>query len=213
MQSDGNLVLYGPDGAALWSTGTSGEDCSANQCLAVFQTDGNLVVYNGSTPLWSSGTSGRPDAELLLSAQSPQLQILGGDQSMLWANVYAFGAGNFTLNQNTSVDFYSLTLAMQGDGNLVLYGPDGTPLWDTGTFGQDCGTNQCYVTFQSDGNLVVYNGSTPLWSSGTSGDPGAQLVLYPDSPEIEIIGSDQSVLYANARQLRANQKRGSTRHR
>jgi hypothetical protein len=34
------------------------------------------------------------------------------------------------------------------------------------------------VIMQGDGNLVVYSSSgSPLWSSGTSGNPGASLVL------------------------------------
>mmetsp|Transcript_30629 Transcript_30629/g.61507 ORF Transcript_30629/g.61507 Transcript_30629/m.61507 type:complete len:165 (-) Transcript_30629:101-595(-) len=50
--SDGNLVLYGPGGKALWSSGTGGHP----QAHVSFQkSDGNLVVYNGLTALWSSG--------------------------------------------------------------------------------------------------------------------------------------------------------------
>jgi len=33
---------------------------------------------------------------------------------------------------------------------------------------------------QGDGNLVVYDGSTPEWASGTSGFPGAYLSLGND---------------------------------
>lgn len=86
---------------------------------------------------------------------------------------------------------------MQSDGNLVLYQPDWTAIWSTGTYGQDCGSDQCFVTFQNDGNLVVYNGSTPLWSSGTFGNAGAELVLPAQTPQLEIIGSNQAVLWSN----------------
>lgn len=57
MQSDGNLVVYGPTGAR-WSSGTDGHPGA----YATMQTDGNLVIYQGSTALWSSGTSGHPGA-------------------------------------------------------------------------------------------------------------------------------------------------------
>ena len=41
VQSDGNVVLYGPDGVASDSTGTAGGD---GQELRV-QEDGNVVLY------------------------------------------------------------------------------------------------------------------------------------------------------------------------
>lgn len=46
--------------------------------------------------------------------------------------------------------------------------------------GTACTTAGCYWTFQSDGNLVVYDASNnPLWASNTSGHPGAVLYLSP----------------------------------
>jgi hypothetical protein len=86
MQSDGNLVLRGPDGSSLWASNTWGHpgssatlqtdgnlvirDSSGNVLWAsnvygqgastlTLQTDGNLVVYkNGGAAVWSTGTSG-----------------------------------------------------------------------------------------------------------------------------------------------------------
>ncbi len=55
------------------------------------------------------------------------------------------------------------SLQMQGDGNLVLYTAGGTALWHTSTGGQ-AGAR---LALQDDGNLVVYQGGTALWNSGT----------------------------------------------
>lgn len=53
-------------------------------------------------------------------------------------------------------------LAMQGDGNLVLYNGAGTPVWRTGTSGTGSSN---YLVMQNDGNIVVYTaGGTPVWS-------------------------------------------------
>lgn len=61
-QSDGNLVLYGPQGP-LWSTSTNGQTVG----FCAMQGDGNFVVYDKSTrPRWASHTAGHPAASLLV---------------------------------------------------------------------------------------------------------------------------------------------------
>ena len=119
----------------------------------------------------------------------------------LGVTIYAATYSSLTIPQNTSVQIgapsENLSLAMQSDGNLVLY-QNGTALWNTGTWGQNCGTNQCQADFQSDGNFVVYNGSTALWNSQTSGNTGAVLILTDQLPHIEIVATNQSILWANA---------------
>jgi hypothetical protein len=58
---------------------------------------------------------------------------------------------------------------MQGDGNLVVYRYDPTlghdvPAWASNTSEHP----GAYVVVQSDGNLVIYNGRWPIWSSNTN---------------------------------------------
>ena len=68
-------------------------------------------------------------------------------------------------------------LAMQTDGNLVLY-RRGYPLWASGTNGHA----GAYAVMQTDGNLVVYpaGGGKALWSAGTVGHAGAYAVVQSD---------------------------------
>jgi cell wall-associated NlpC family hydrolase len=86
MQTDGNLVLYGPTGP-LWAT-HSNSPAAANAVL-VNQGDGNLVIYTADrrSAVWASRTNGK-------------------------------GAGR---------------LVMQSDGNVVLYNNAGQPTWTTYT--------------------------------------------------------------------------------
>jgi D-alanyl-D-alanine carboxypeptidase/D-mannose binding lectin len=61
MQTDGNLVVYGPNGAR-WFTGTS-----TSSGRLVMQADGNLVVYDSANGAhWNSGTRGYNGAWLVL---------------------------------------------------------------------------------------------------------------------------------------------------
>ena len=57
-QPDGNLVLYGPQGNAIWATGTNGTGAD----LFTVQTDGNVVLYDRKKAVWATDTSGHPGA-------------------------------------------------------------------------------------------------------------------------------------------------------
>lgn len=82
-------------------------------CLCM-QSDGNLVIWDGPNPIWSSGTWGQPGAELFLQ---------GDGNLVLWRNGVAIW--------NTAV--YSggeRVLSMQDDGNLALYA-NGVARWSS----------------------------------------------------------------------------------
>ena len=80
MQSDGNLVLYGPDGA-LWHTVTYG---SGSDNHASLQTDGNFVVYTADgTPVWNSNTANHPGSFLALQNDG-NLVIYGASGAAIW---------------------------------------------------------------------------------------------------------------------------------
>ena len=68
-------------------------------------------------------------------------------------------------------------LVLQSDGNLVLYGENGTiALWSSDTW--NSGSNR--LIMQSDGNLVLYNNEGAVWSSGTTGQGANRLVVQDD---------------------------------
>ncbi|NES87834.1 MAG: hypothetical protein F6K08_01750 [Okeania sp. SIO1H6] len=57
-------------------------------------------------------------------------------------------------------------MAMQADGNLVIYADGGRVLWASNTHGNP----GAFLAIQQDGNVVVYtNRGVPLWSTGTNG--------------------------------------------
>jgi hypothetical protein len=69
----------------------------------------------------------------------------------------------------------SYELVMQGDGNLVIYGPSGYT-WASWTQGN----NGAAVVMQGDGNLVIYGANGAIWWTNTQPNPGAWLYLRND---------------------------------
>ncbi len=177
MQGDGNVVLYGPSGAA-WASRTS-----IPGTRLVMQGDGNLVAYTpADVAVWSSRSSGA-GARLVLQDDGNAVVYDGSDRP-LWATAtgvqqappteLAPGA-RLTPGERLSTTGGRHILVMQDDGNLVLYGPGG-PTWASRTSSPGAS-----VVMQSDGNLVAYSTSgAPVWQSRTGGNAGARAVLQSD---------------------------------
>lgn len=55
-------------------------------------------------------------------------------------------------------------VVMQGDGNIVIYGPSRQVFWASARFGREV-----QLKMQDDGNLVAYAASTVIWQSATNG--------------------------------------------
>lgn len=74
-QTDGNFVAYSGS-RAVWASNSFSSCASA--CVAAFQSDGNMVLYHSGNAYWSTRTYGHPNAQLVVSTQSPYLQIADG---------------------------------------------------------------------------------------------------------------------------------------
>jgi hypothetical protein len=147
------------------------------------QTDGNLVLYRGTTALWSTNTSGKPVTEAVMQPDG-NLVLYDAQGHPLWYSGTNGHPGAY--------------LAVQDDGNVVLYVGSGVvkpiAIWATNTVdpslfppeqlspGQSITSrNGRYIfTLQTDGNLVLYQGTTPLWSTNTSGKLVKEVVMQAD---------------------------------
>jgi len=83
----------------------------------VYQVDGNLVLYQGSNPLWASATYGTTPGFVAMQAD-----------------------GNFVVYDSTGAVWASNTwghprafLVVQDDGNTVIYSTGSSPLWAANT--------------------------------------------------------------------------------
>jgi hypothetical protein len=174
MQADGNLVLYGTGGQVLWYSNTR----TLGGTHFNLQNDGNMVILkDDGTPVWSIYTGvitpppppappppsalGAGQAlyinQYLLSPAGKYQLILQPDGNM----VEYLTAGHVPVWQSNTYGQPSNHLAMQSDGNLVLYGSSSQVLWYTNT--RTLGGT--HVSLQDDGNLVMANAAgTPVWS-------------------------------------------------
>ena len=121
---------YQPSSSAPSGCGSLGVNVSlgVNQSLLscdgrfnlILGGDGNLVLYEGSTPLWASNTAGQASAKAIMQGDGNFVIYTAGG-SPVWAS-------NTSGNSGAS-------LAVQNDGNVVIYSSGGAALWSTGTAG------------------------------------------------------------------------------
>ncbi|WP_433304563.1 hypothetical protein ACQP2F_15435 [Actinoplanes sp. CA-030573] len=83
MQTDGNLVLYGPRGAE-WSTGTWGSGAN----LAIMQPDGNFVVYAPNSAKFDTQTWGNPNAKLAVQDDGNVVVYAANNGPAKWSSKY-----------------------------------------------------------------------------------------------------------------------------
>jgi hypothetical protein len=149
---------------------------SANKAyIFVMQKDGNAVLYKGRTALWGTMTTTK-GASIALQSDGNLVVFLG--RKAIWTS--------------RTYGHKPAGLWVQDDGNLVIYNTAKKPYWSRWTVIETLGANQLLkpgqllysrnsrfrLQMQYDGNLVlVQNGRTVLWSSGTGRHKGAFAVM------------------------------------
>jgi hypothetical protein len=81
MQTDGNLIMYGPGYHVLWGSGTGGNPGA----YLGLQSDGNMVVYSSSGhALWASNTGGQSLSYLVMQTDG-NLVAYNTSNAAIWA--------------------------------------------------------------------------------------------------------------------------------
>lgn len=197
LQEDGNLVIYTQAmDRALWQTGTvvlpprisGGQTLYSGGSVVsedgrhrlTMQSDGNLVLYRSGSARWWTGTA-TPGSRAVMQADG-NLVVYDSSNRALWQS----GTGGNT----------NAFLALQDDGNLVIYSADvSRALWHTNTVlyphrllpGQTLASGKEIrspderhrLLMQTDGNLVVYGPNGARWSTGTF-VAGSRAVMQTD---------------------------------
>jgi hypothetical protein len=121
---NGARAIYGAVTAPLpRDTLQSGAQLTGGQALTsnngrfrlTYQGDGNLVLYDGNTPVWASRTGGTSVGRAEMQSDG-NFVIYDGQGTPRFATATPGNAGAF--------------LVVQGDGNVVVYRPNGQPVWD-----------------------------------------------------------------------------------
>ncbi len=178
IQDDGDLVCKSGT-TVVWRTRTGG-NAGAKLCIT---RNKNLKIYSASkTELWSfdMGHAFEVASDVGYIFTGNTLRALKssanlyGHQKAMFGGFYYYGGFALFSDDDTS------KLAMQTDGNLVLY--KGNAVWSSGTFGY---TN-AYCGLLSNGNLCVYDSNNnQIWNSGTT-DTNCQFVRVLNSGYVVI---------------------------
>jgi hypothetical protein len=180
MQTDGNLVMYEPNGRWRWQSSTVGNAGA----FAIMQGDGNFVVYRADgVPLWDAFTAGAGRGGDRVVLQDDGNLVIYGPAGSTWATFTSWypdqiaAGGTLVPGQNLQSPNGQYLLKMQTDGNLVMYRPDGQWMWHTNTAGQAVSG----LSVQGDGNLVMYRpGGGWAWQSSTPNRTGVVLKVQDD---------------------------------
>lgn len=177
MQPTGDVtVTLTSTGRTIWSFGTSGHAGAS----AVLHDDGDFVVSDANGKVVkATNTGGHPVGDFTLTMLDTSDLVILGPAKHLWWSSHTL---NSVLNPNELLEAgqYLLSsdrhdeLLMQTDGNLVILDlTSGDTIWETAT-----DIENSHVIMQSDGNLAIYGPyGKLLWSSNTSGHPGAIATL------------------------------------
>jgi hypothetical protein len=189
----------------VWWTGTTGIVPGA----ARMQVDGNFVVYDsaGRAP-WHTYTFGNPGAYLSMQ-NNGAIVVYSASGARLWSSPVPPnevntppGGGGTTPSVDTLAAggrLYPGQAVQSLDRRFALtYQTDGNlVLYGPGgaRWSTQVFSSPGYAEMQVDGNFVVYaSNGTPVWASGTSGARGATLVVHNDG-QVDIRSSQGIVVW------------------
>ncbi len=100
-------------------------------------------------------------------------------------------------NQYILSDDGRFVLMMQGDGNLVIYGPGRRAYWASNTGGN----SGAFLAVQGDGNIVIYTSAyRPIWASHTYGKGTQRLVMQGDGNLVAYTPADNPIWASHSSQ-------------
>lgn len=178
-------------------------ESSNKEYKLIYQTDGNLVLYNAKgKALWSSGTAGQ-------TAWKTYMQPDG--------NFVVYKAFHQPVWASNTEKHTNCKLVLEDNGSLVIYDENNMKLWSV-LDSKSCGNAfyaeaNSYLTphdyllslngkymllYQEDGDLVLYDEEgKALWSSKTKGQPAWRTYMQPDGNFVVYKGFHKPIWASN----------------
>ena len=151
---------------------------ATNECLQTAQSRAQIALGQEPTPT--------PEAT------APGNEVAAGRDVGLTQNLGKSVASQTTMPEGSFLQSADgrWRAVMQGDGNLVIYGPSGA-IWASNTNG--VGTPSFRLVMQSDGNLVVYDADRATWATSTNGrGVGPYTLVMQDDANLVLYDSRQT---------------------
>ncbi|MGC0379688.1 hypothetical protein [Streptomyces sp. SAI-229] len=170
-------------GTARSSSGTASAD-SAQAAAPVKATA--TPVKATATPVKATATPVKATATPVKATATPVKAVAAKRD---WGTRVV--SATTVLGPGRSVASDRMTITMRTDGDLVITDENGTVRWSSHTRGTGY-----KAVFQDDGHFVVYGqDNRTAWSSGTAGNPGAQLVIQADG-NVTVMSAGGAVLWS-----------------
>jgi hypothetical protein len=168
-QEDGNLVVYDSQNTAIWSSGLKGP--TARRCI--MQEDGNLTQHPAgyNQVLWSTQTKGNKGAYALLQDDGV-LTVVNQNNQIIWRSMAA--KAKTPAKAAATTQTASAKSGAAGADRLVAEQELLPTKFITSANGK------YKLIQQEDGNLVIYQGNRPTWSTGTNGRKIQRCVMQKD---------------------------------
>ncbi|KAJ4409192.1 hypothetical protein N0V85_004129 [Neurospora sp. IMI 360204] len=140
MQPDNNLVLYKKNKGPIWQRGKTAGNTAEK---LVFRADGELALLTWSgAQKWVTGTAGRGNSNSFFAVRDDGNMVISTDGQIVWSS-------------KTGPELPEAKRDRIKGGERILAGEVLTS--PNGKF---------TLTFQSDGNFVLYEGGESRWASG-----------------------------------------------
>ena len=163
MEENGTLMERSNAYSEIWSvvTGLSGAPLTLGD-------DG--IARIGSGTVWSRpwAVPSRLNSGEVMLKTGPTSQLVASNSNYA---LYFQSQGNLVLYSltsgtpqplwSTSENADAVFVAMEAGGNLVIYNASGQAQWSTGTGGHP----GAYLSIRPNGRLVIYDGTTEIWSA------------------------------------------------
>jgi len=168
-QGDGNLVVNNSESKAIWSTGLNGKMARRS----IMQADGNFTQHpeGYNQVMWSTNTKGNKGAYAMLQDDGV-LTVVNQNNQIIWRSMAA--------NAKTPAKGAATTQTAgaksgaAGADRLVAEQELLPTKFITSANGK------YKLIQQEDGNLVIYQGNRPTWSTGTNGRKIQRCVMQKD---------------------------------